>query len=421
MLKINRNLAIASLSVAFVLAGCNEASDEMAARDKEVALESAAERMPSVADKAAAMTQQEIRESAYDVVNRAATWQISKFGDLDYIPESHRVKSENPKFWIQAAFYIGLTKWLEVDRNEAFLSYIENMAKEQEYGLLTERPYHADDHTIGQTYLWLTEQTGNKDAYGPTQEHFDWILANKPDVGLEMLDSTSSGSGKQHHEGNCQLRWCWADALFMAPRTWLKLSNITGDPKYFEFADSEFWAAADYLFSDKYGLFFRDSRYFDLKSDNGEPVFWGRGNGWVFAALPLILDDLPADHPSRDRYIELYKKNAASLLKLQTEQGYWPASLMDPNKVKTPEVSGTGFITYGLAWGVNNGYLTDPSAKNIVEKGWVAIKQAIAEDGRVNWVQHVGKSPDPVKKSDSQLYGTGAVLLAAAEMAKWEK
>jgi rhamnogalacturonyl hydrolase YesR len=41
-----------------------------------------------------------------------------------------------------------------------------------------------------------------------------------------------------------------ADALFMAPRTWLKLSNATGDPRYFDYGDSEYWATADYLFSD---------------------------------------------------------------------------------------------------------------------------------------------------------------------------
>lgn len=364
---------------------------------------------------------QTIRQSAKDIADRAAKWQIDQLGNLNYIPESHREKSENAKFWIQAAFYIGLTRWTETTNNDSFLSFMENIAQQENYELLLDRPYHADDHTIAQTYLWLAEQTNNKEAIKPTQAVFDMILANKPQVGLEMLDSTASGSGKVHLEGNCQLRWCWADALFMAPRAWLQMSNITGDPKYFEYANNEFWAAADYLFSDKYGLFFRDSRYFDMKSDNGEPVFWGRGNGWVFAAIPLIIDELPKDHPARPRYIELYKKNAAGLLKLQTKDGYWPASLMDPNKVKTPEVSGTGFITFGLAWGVNNGILTDEKAKQVVKKGWSAIEKAVSADGRVNWVQHVGKSPDPVKETDSQLYGVGAVLLAASEMVKWEK
>ncbi|MCM2680707.1 glycoside hydrolase family 88/105 protein [Echinimonas agarilytica] len=411
MFKTLTKYAALPLAIGFVLTGCNDKASNSAP-----SIQAPIQNTESVQSSSLS-----IPESAYDIATRAGQWQIEQFGNLEYIPQSHREKSENPKFWIQAAFYIGLTKWTETAGNSDFLSYMDKVAKEQEYGLLTERPYHADDHTISQTYIWLAEQTGNKAAYEPTQKHFDWILAHKPNVGLEMLDATASGHGEQHQEGNCQLRWCWADALYMAPRSWLMLSNVTGEPKYFEYADSEFWASADYLFSDEYGLFFRDSRYFDMKSDNGQPVFWGRGNGWVFAAIPLIIDELPEGHPSRDRYIELYKKNAAGLLKLQTEEGYWPASLMDPDKVKTPEVSGTGFITYGLAWGVNNGFLTDAKSKEVVEKGWAAIERAVSPNGRVNWVQHVGKSPDPVKETDSQLYGVGAVLLAASEMYKWKK
>lgn len=406
MFKTCKKVGVISVAISLLLTACSKDEGQV----------SQLKQQPATAN---VSSTKEIQKSAYDIATRAATWQIEQFGHLDYIPESHRAKSEDPKFWIQAAFYIGLTKWLDVDNNPQLMSYVEKVAKEQNYELLTDRPYHADDHTIGQTYIWVAEKTGKAEAYKPTQNHFDWILANQPEVGLEMVDSTAQGTGTVHHEGNCQLRWCWADALFMAPRTWLELSNVTGDPKYFEYADKEFWAAADYLFSDKYGLFFRDSRYFDMKSDNGEPVFWGRGNGWVFAAIPLIIDDLPEGHPSRDRYIELYRKNAAGLMKLQRENGYWPASLMDPDKVKTPEVSATGFITYGLAWGVNRGILTDKKSKEIVEKGWVALQQAVEPNGRVNWVQQVGKSPDPVKKTDSQLYGVGAVLLAASEMAKW--
>ncbi len=369
----------------------------------------------------AQQTEKQIHATAKDVANRAANWQMQQLDNLYYIPESHKAKSENAKFWIQASYFIGLMRWIDTANDQTLLKQVEAIAERENYELLLERPYHADDHTIGQTYIWLAEKTGNKKAYAATQKLFDWILDNKPTVGLEMLDSTASGHGNVHLEGNCQTRWCWADALYMAPRTWIMLSNITGDPKYLEYADQEYWAAADYLFSDKYGMFFRDSRYFDMKSDNGQPVFWGRGNGWVFAALPLIIEALPKDHPSLPRYIELYKKNAAGLVGLQTEEGYWPASLLDPDKVKTPEVSGTGFITFGLAWGVNNGILTDENTKKVVEKGWDALVRAVEPSGRVNWVQHVGKSPDPVKKTDSQLYGVGAVLLTASEMAKWSK
>ncbi|KMT67013.1 hypothetical protein XM47_01715 [Catenovulum maritimum] len=358
-----------------------------------------------------------VQQSALNIGKQAANWQVNHLDNLDYIAKRYHNATKDPKNWIQAAFYIGLSEWTKTVNDGELISHIDQVAKAENYGLRMHRKTHADDHAIGQTYLWLTEQTGNHEAYKPIQQLFDDILANPPQVGLKMEEEKKT---RFAFEGPCQDRWCWSDALFMAPRTWLKLSNVTGNPKYFEYADKEFWATVDYLFSEEYGLFYRDSRYFELKSDNGKPVFWSRGNGWVFAALPLIINDLPQDHPSRDRYIELYKKNAAGLLRAQNPNGYWPASLLDPNKVKTPEVSGTGFITYGLAWGVNNGILTEAKYKSAVLNGWRAIEQAIEPDGRVNWVQQVGKSPDPVKKSDTQLYGVGAVLLAAAEMSKWQ-
>ena len=354
-----------------------------------------------------------IRKSARDLGSLAANWQLSHLGNLDYIPESHREKSADPTFWIQAAFYVGLTQWAETTQGMDLVERIAAMAKSTGYQL-GKRPLHADDHTIGQTYLWLHEQTGNKATYGPTQAQFDAILADPPTNSLEMIHVDEPG-----YQGSCQDRWCWADALFMAPRTWLKLSNATGDPRYFEYGDSEYWATADYLFSEKYGLFFRDSHYFDAKSDNGNPVFWSRGNGWVFAALPLIIDDLPDGHPSRAQYIALYTKMAKSLVRIQNPNGYWPASLMDADKVRTPETSGTGFITYGLAWGVNNGTLSDQATIGAVKKGWAALVAAVDTDGMLHWVQQVGAGPDPVQENDTQLYGVGAFLLAASEMTQW--
>ncbi|GBL05357.1 glycoside hydrolase family 105 protein [Glaciecola sp. KUL10] len=367
-------------------------------------------------ERAAEQTSSQIQTTAFDIGSKVANWQIEHLDNFDYLEPRYRKGTAEPRNWIQASFYIGLTKWTETVSDSKLLNHIKEVAESVDYSFRTKRDRHADDHAIGQTYLWLAEQTGNPKTYEFTQKEFDRILATPSYVDLELKEVTPKIWG---YEGPCQDRWCWADALFMAPRTWLKLSNVTGNDKYFKFADQEFWATAQYLFSDEYGLFYRDSRYFDSKSDNGKPVFWSRGNGWVFAALPLIIDDLPQHHPSRERYLTLYKKNAAGLQRLQNDNGYWPASLLDPDKVKSPEMSGTAFITFGLAWGVNNGVLKDKKYKETVLKGWKAIEQGISENGRVNYVQQVGKSPDPVKKEDTQLYGVGAVLLAASEMTKW--
>ena len=67
---------------------------------------------------------------------------------------------------------------------------------------------------------------------------------------------------------------------------------------------------------------------------------------------------------------------AAKLVTLQGEQGYWPVSLLVPQK--TPETSGTGFFVYGLAWGINHGVLPAPQYRPAVERGWRALKAAVS-------------------------------------------
>jgi len=93
---------------------------------------------------------------------------------------------------------------------------------------------------------------------------------------------------------------------------------------------------------------------------------------------------------------------------------------MDADMVKTPETSDTGFFTFGLAWGVNNGILNDQETIASVERGWRAIGVEVDETGYLHWVQQVGAGPDPVREDDTQLYGVGTVLLAASEMTKWQ-
>ena len=58
-------------------------------------------------------------------------------------------------------------------------------------------------------------------------------------------------------------------------------------------------------------LYFRDSNYFTRKEANGTKVFWGRGNGWVFAGLPIIIRELPSEYENKDYFVAIYKQMAA--------------------------------------------------------------------------------------------------------------
>lgn len=101
-------------------------------------------------------------------------------------------------------------------------------------------------------------------------------------------------------------------------------------------------------------------------------MFWSRGNGWVIAGLPMILQDMPQDWPTRHFYVDLLKRMAAALKKCQSPDGSWHASLMDPAEPPLKEMSGTLFIMYGMMWGVNQGYLDEKEYLPVIRKAWQA-------------------------------------------------
>ena len=126
---------------------------------------------------------------------------------------------------------------------------------------------------------------------------------------------------------------------------------------------------------------------------------------------------MPKDYKHRDFYVNLYKEMAAKLLSIQSEDGLWRTSLLSPDSYNHGEVSGSGFHTFALAWGINNG-LVDKKHAPAVKKAWKALAACQHEDGRVGWVQNIGASPEPASADSWQNFGTGAFLMAGSEVLK---
>jgi rhamnogalacturonyl hydrolase YesR len=100
---------------------------------------------------------------------------------------------------------------------------------------------------------------------------------------------------------------------------------------------------------------------------------------------------------------------------LQAEDGYWRSSLLDPASQPIPETSGTGFYTYALAWGVNAGLLGH-EYEPAVRRGWSAMVRAVQPTGMLGYVQRVGAEPGVTGPDQTEIYGSGALLLAGSEV-----
>ena len=343
------------------------------------------------------------------LASKVADWQLAHMDSFDYVG-SFKHHTEAPRDWIQATFFIGLTDLADATKSPSYAQALQAHGVREGWDF-DGRPRHADADAIGQVWIWTAQRSGDASQLGAIRARFDAVLAAPSTVSLDFVPKPPEGG-----DPYCQARWCWSDALFMAPAAWIGLSKSTGDARYLNHADAEFWATTDYLYDPVEHLYFRDSRFITRRDAKGGKIFWGRGNGWVFAGLVRVLSALPADHPSRPRYEALFKQMAARLITLQGAQGYWPVSLLEPQD--TPETSGTAFFTYGLAWGINQGLLPAKIYGPAVDKGWSALERAVREDGKLGWVQQVGVAPDKVEPDDTQLYGVGAFLMAASEVAR---
>lgn len=103
---------------------------------------------------------------------------------------------------------------------------------------------------------------------------------------------------------------------------------------------------------------------------------------------------------------------------LQSEDGFWRASLLDTQTYTDPETSGTGLLVYALAYGINQGYLSKDKFLPAVTKGWQALVASVDTEGKLCWVQPVGQAPKKIEKKSNLVYGTGGFLQAACEIYK---
>jgi len=353
--------------------------------------------------------------SVKSLTKKVADWQIENHeqqGEDRAIPRVPPWWMNRDRYhdleWHHGALYAGMNEWRKIADDPKYTNWLKAIGERNNW-TLHKRPYHADDHTVGQFYLSFYEDFHQAEMLEPTRKQFDWILQN-PKTGTLEWEAENTHA----HD-----RWGWCDALFMAPPVWARLAKLTGQEKYLEFMHQEYKATYDLLWSEKDQLFWRDSSYFTQNEQNGEDIFWARGNGWVFGGLALMIPDLPPTWEHRQFYVDLFQKMAARLKTIQREDGTWSMGLLGGTEgYPIKETSGTSFFTYGIAWGINQGYLDKETYRPVIMKSWRALRKSVTDEGMLGFVQPVGAAPGDSFPDFTEVYGVGAFLAAGTEMYK---
>lgn len=336
------------------------------------------------------------------------------------------VKKQRPSnLWTRGVYFEGLYELMELERKlgrekyDTYYNYIMDWGNTHKWmprnGVKTR---DADDYCCCQTYIDM----GHVE---PTIECMDNLIAciNVPQ---KQGNGTSAGSYGD---------WTWIDAIQMGLPVMSKLSammqkrNAEDYNRYAEQGWQMYKAARDSLaggfFNKKEGLWWRDKDFVaPFTTPNGKNCYWSRGNGWVYAALVRAMEAYP-DDPHYNDYKKDYLRMTKALMKCRQADGYWYASLADPQDFGGKELTGTALFIYGMAWGVRHGYLSSNKYKQLTIDMWnTMVKDCLHNDGVLGFVQGTGKQPSdsqPVtydKEPDFDDYGLGCFLLCGTEIIK---
>lgn len=347
------------------------------------------------------------RKETLETLIKVNNYFMKKYADYRTPSYNGIIRSSN--IWTRGVYYEGLMALHSVFPREEYYDYAYQWADYHKWGMRNgNTTRNADDQCCGQVYIELYNICPDPEMIKNIKVNIDMVV-NTPQVN----------------------DWWWVDAIQMAMPIYAKLGKLTGERKYtdkmwelYSYTRNEY--AKNGLFNPKDGLWWRDHDFVPpYKEPNGEDCYWSRGNGWAYAALVRVLEEIPADEVHRTDYVNDFLAMSKAIKKCQRKDGFWNVSLHDETNFGGKETSGTALFVYGMAWGVRNGLLDKKEYLPVLLKAWNAMVQdAVHPDGCLGYVQGTGKEPkdgQPVtydKIPDFEDYGIGCFLLAGTEVYK---
>lgn len=221
----------------------------------------------------------------------------------------------------------------------------------------------------------------------------DWIITEAAltiDGGLEH--TVISETGKFSNQ-------LWSDTLFMACVFLARLSAVTGEQKYGEFAAKQLVIHLGYLKDKDSNLFFH--------AWNGETrghmsaVLWSRANAWITLSIFFILDAVK-DFTNKEFVLRSVQKQAEAYKREQLECGGFRTALGIDDDRNYVEISAVAGIACGLKKLAETGILTN-DYETVYKKAEALVIRNIDANGEVKNVS----TGTPVMNSAQEYFGIG--------------
>ena len=266
----------------------------------------------------------------------------------------------------------------------------------------------------------MYKRTGDVECKRLTDKVLDYIRY-EPRLYLDCLNHLGSSKKSKIYPKSV-----WIDSVMMFSVFTSLYASENGDSELVDFAARQPKQYASMMLNEKEHLWAHSYWVKRGKAFPRRNIFWGRGNGWVIAAFPMILDNIGLDHKEAPEIIELYRKTSEALLGVMNDD-YTFNTLLKHRSYR--ELSATALISAGWLHGIRCGYLDERFLEPAI-KAFETCVEAMEESDEGIFMTEIsgptiplpllpklGYKMIPLGKNWS--YGVAALIFAAIEYKKW--
>lgn len=333
----------------------------------------------------------------------------------DYI-----TKTSDPKMkwmWGEALLGYALN---ELDKENGTESYTDFLCSYCDYWAKADPAVDQSDTAApGLITYAMYKRTANAEYKRLTDKVLDYIRY-EPRLYLDCLNHL--GCSKK---GKIYPKSVWIDSVMMFSVFTSLYANESGDAELLDFAARQPKQYASMMLDKEKGLWAHSYWVNQKTAFPKRDLFWGRGNGWVICAFPMILDNIGLDHKEAPEIIRLFRQTSEALLECMRDD-YTFNTLLKYKSYR--ELSATALISAGWLHGIRCGYLDEKFLEPAI-KAFEACVNAMEESDDGVYMTEIsgptiplpllpklGYKMIPLGKNWS--YGVAALIFAAIEYRK---
>ena len=309
----------------------------------------------------------------------------------------------------------------ELDKNNGKNDYTQFLTDYCNYWVKEDPAVDQSDTLAPGLITYAMYKRTNNEGYKKLTDKVLNYIQNEPRLIGDCLNHLGSSTKAKLYPKSV-----WVDSLMMFSVFTSLYGAENNDKELIEFASRGPIEYAKMMMDKNTNLWYHSYWVKKGKAYPGKNIYWGRGNGWVICALPMILDNIGLDHPKSKEIIEIYTKTSAALLK-EIREDYTFSTLVN-DKTTYRELSATLLISAGWMHAIRCGYL-DEAYKEPAVKAFITCVDAIIEREGGLFLPEISGPTIPlqvfpklayklVPVGENWSYGVAALIFAAIEYKK---